>query len=55
VISGAGPTLMAVCDNAETAQLSTEAMKAIYDDVGIASQVRATCVLQEGANITDLV
>lgn len=51
VISGAGPTLMAVCDNAETSLKVTEAMQAIYDDAGIASTVRATGVLKEGANV----
>lgn len=55
VISGAGPTLMAICDNAETSQQVTEAMKAIYDDAGIASVARATSVLKDGANVTSLV
>ena len=55
VISGAGPTLMAICDNADISQEVTEAMKAIYDDVGIASEVRATSVLKEGANVTSLI
>lgn len=55
VISGAGPTLMAVCNSADISQQVTEAMKAIYDAAGIASEARATCVLNEGSNVKSLV
>lgn len=51
VISGAGPTLCAVCDSAAAAQLSAVAMKAEYDCVGIASTSRYCQVGLEGARV----
>ena len=42
VISGAGPTLCAVCDDAGIARQVAAAMKAVYDDAGIASTAQAT-------------
>ena len=54
VISGAGPTLMAVCDTAETSQAVVTAMQAIYNDANIASVARSTTVLTQGANVVSL-
>jgi homoserine kinase len=51
VISGAGPTLCAVCDDAAVAKRVAEAMQAIYDNAGIASLIRAAQVLQAGAQV----
>lgn len=51
VISGAGPTLMAVCDAAEISVKITEAMRAVYDSANIACQVRSSHVLKEGATV----
>jgi homoserine kinase len=51
VISGAGPTLCAVCDNSTVAKSVVEAMKAIYDDTGIASRIRSGQVWQDGAQV----
>lgn len=51
VISGAGPTLCAVCDSSEAAALVVTAMKTIYDEVGIRSISRSTQVNLEGARI----
>jgi homoserine kinase len=51
VISGAGPTLCAVCDNAPVAKQVAEAMKAVYDNVGIASRIRHGQVWQDGAQV----
>jgi homoserine kinase len=51
VISGAGPTLCAVCDDNTVAKRVVEAMKAIYDDAGIASRIRYGKVWQDGAQV----
>jgi homoserine kinase len=51
VISGAGPTLCAVCDRANVASSVAQAMKAIYDTAGIDSIVRATRVNIDGAQV----
>jgi homoserine kinase len=51
VISGAGPTLCAVCDAADVAQGVAAAMKAVYDEVGLASTARHTQVAAEGAYV----
>jgi homoserine kinase len=51
VISGAGPTLCAVCDDNTVAKRVVEAMKAIYDDAGIASRIRYGQVWQDGAQV----
>jgi homoserine kinase len=50
-ISGAGPTLCAVCDKEETAQRVSEAMKAVYDNAGMASVARFTRVAADGARV----
>jgi len=54
VISGAGPTLMAICDDETTSVQVTKAMQAIYDDANITSIVRSTCVLTQGANVVSV-
>ncbi len=51
VISGAGPTLCAVCDDLAVALRVADAMKAVYDDAGIGSVARATEVAPEGAQV----
>lgn len=51
VISGAGSTLCAVCDDADIAISVAEAMKAIYDNVKIACRTRHGKVLQSGADV----
>lgn len=52
VISGAGPTLCAVCDRAEVAEQVCVAMKAVYDEIGMACVVRSTQVTENGATVT---
>lgn len=51
VISGAGPTLCAVCDNENLASTVALALKAVYDNAGIDSAARATRVSVEGAHL----
>ena len=51
VISGAGPTLCAVCDDGVVAQRVAAAMKAIYDEAGMRSTARHTQVAPEGAHV----
>jgi len=51
VISGAGPTLCAVCDSADIARSAAAAMKAEYDRVGIASSALHCQVGLEGARV----
>lgn len=51
VISGAGPTLCAVCDSEETARSAAAAMGAVYDEAGIGSLARHTRVSPEGARV----
>jgi len=50
-ISGAGPTLCAYCDDADTAQRVMAAMKAVYDNAGIESVGRCTQVAVGGAQV----
>lgn len=50
-ISGAGPTLCAVCDGSAVAERVAEAMTAIYNNVHIASQARCTQIATDGARI----
>lgn len=54
VISGAGPTLCAVCDNASTAQQAADAMRDLYAENNIASIARHTCVGVDGAQVLHL-
>lgn len=51
VISGAGPTLCAVCDDQKAAKVTADAMKAVYDEEGMASVARFTRVGIEGARV----
>jgi homoserine kinase len=51
VISGAGPTLCAVCDNEVTAALVAQTMQAIYEEAGIGGVSRHTQVTEEGAQV----
>jgi homoserine kinase len=51
VISGAGPTLCAVCVSESIAQQVAEAMKARYDEGGIGSVTRHTIIAADGAKI----
>ena len=51
VISGAGPTLCAVCDAADVAKRVAEATRAVYEDAAIACQTRHGKVLKEGAQV----
>jgi homoserine kinase len=50
-ISGAGPTLCAVCDDATVAQHVAAALQAVYQDAQIGCTVRVTRVGQEGAQV----
>lgn len=54
VISGAGPTLCAVCDSDGLAQQVVAAMKAVYDDAGIRSEARCTQISPQGARVLAL-
>lgn len=51
VISGAGPTLCAVCDTEETAERVALAMQAVYNTAKIPSLIRHSQVLKAGAHI----
>lgn len=53
VISGAGPTLCALCDSRAVAESVTKTMAATYARAGIESVARATQVTSEGARIID--
>lgn len=55
VISGAGPTLCAVCDDAGVAERVSAAMKAVYDEVDMPSVARHTQVAPEGAEVLSVV
>ncbi|MEQ8677917.1 MAG: homoserine kinase [Aggregatilineales bacterium] len=49
VISGAGPTLCAVCNNEDTAHRVCVVMKQVYEEADIESDVRYTRVSKDGA------
>lgn len=51
VISGAGPTLCAICDSSRAAQQVAQAMQAGYDAAGIQNVVRCTTVSTTGARV----
>ncbi len=51
VISGAGPTLCAICDEADTARRVAAALQMVYDSVGLGATSYATRVSEEGARI----
>ena len=54
VISGAGPTLCAVCDDADVAKVAAQAMQDVYDDAGIAGVAYSTTVGMHGARVIAL-
>lgn len=54
VISGAGPTLCAVCDDQVIAQQAASAMQRIYEDLGERATSRATKVDTQGAKVLSL-
>ncbi|MBI5669718.1 MAG: homoserine kinase [Chloroflexi bacterium] len=51
VISGAGPTLCAVCDSQPTAQAVAGVMEYIYRNAGIPATARQTRISAEGARV----
>lgn len=54
VISGAGPTLCAICDDPQTAEKVSLALKDRYTLAGISSEARSTQISANGARITAL-
>lgn len=52
VISGAGPTLCAICDRESTATQASMAMQAVYEGHRIPAEARPSRVLMEGASVT---
>ncbi|GAB4510311.1 MAG: homoserine kinase [Anaerolineae bacterium] len=55
VISGAGPTLCAVCDTAAIAAQTAAALQALYDEAGIGAVSRATRVDEQGARVLNVI
>lgn len=51
VISGAGPTLCAVCDTRRAAEVVTGVLAAVYDNAGIGNTTLATNVCPDGARV----
>ncbi|MCA0452961.1 MAG: homoserine kinase [Chloroflexi bacterium] len=51
VISGAGPTLCAICNDEKIAQRVAQAMQAGYDAAGIESATRCTGISTSGAHV----
>ncbi len=51
VISGAGPTLCAICDSKAMGTRAAAAMQALYDEAGIGAVSRCTTVRNEGAAV----
>ncbi|TVR19123.1 MAG: homoserine kinase [Anaerolineaceae bacterium] len=51
VISGAGPTLCALCGGRAEADATRHALDALYQESGIGATSRVTCVDREGARI----
>jgi homoserine kinase len=51
VISGAGPTLCAICDDAEIAARAADALYRLYADAGIGGEARCTPVSAGGARV----
>lgn len=54
VISGAGPTLCAVCDSDEQARRVAQAMGAVYDAAGVGSVVHVSPVAERGAQVLNI-
>ncbi len=55
VISGAGPTLCAICDAPEQAEQAASAMQVAYERAGIAAVGRHTRVSDSGAKVLQIV
>ena len=51
VISGAGPTLCAICDDIVVSQNVADVMQGVYQEAGLQSQAYSTQVLTEGARV----
>lgn len=51
VISGAGPTLCALCDQKEIAERVANTLKTAYEVAGIISVARSTCVSETGCRL----
>jgi homoserine kinase len=51
VISGAGPTLCAVCDDGDACDAVVEAMHAVYHQADIGCDARHTHVIESGAQV----
>jgi homoserine kinase len=51
VISGAGPSLCAICDKREVAERVAAALRSVYDDAGIGCTAYATQVAEDGARV----
>lgn len=54
VISGAGPTLCAICSSSEIAQQVLGAMQTVYDEAGIRSTGQFTPVSRTGARVLNI-
>jgi homoserine kinase len=54
VISGAGPTLMAICDSAEVAARVADAMLAVYDQANIGGIAQHTQIAADGAHVVEV-
>jgi homoserine kinase len=54
VISGAGPTLAAICDDGDVARAAAAAMEAVYRDAGFGASARAEQVSTTGAVLLDV-
>jgi homoserine kinase len=54
VISGAGPTLAAICDSPGMADRVTQAFDAVYQQIGMACVSRVSGILIEGAHVVSL-
>lgn len=55
VISGAGPTLCAICDSKEKAAMVSQLMQKQYMESGYESQARSCAVLKDGATVLSVV
>lgn len=51
VISGAGPTLAAVCDDHEVAKRVCSALTTVYEEAGLACDARVATVHERGAHV----
>jgi homoserine kinase len=51
IVSGAGPTLCAICDSEEIARSVAAAMKSTYDEAAISSVARHTRISQTGSRV----